>query len=65
MQKRRDSLQEAGDGLVARMLQRKAHKQRGKAAETVLNVTNRALLSPGTVFHIFEGTEMEPIWRCV
>lgn len=65
MQKRRDSLQEAGDGLVARMLQRKAHKQRGKAAETVLNVTNRALLSPGTVFHIFEGTEMEPIWKAV
>lgn len=65
MQKRRDSLQEAGDGLVARMLQRKAHKQRGKAAETVLNVTNRALLSPGTVFHIFEGTEMEPIWKAL
>lgn len=65
MQKRQDSLQEAGDGLVARMLQRKAHKQRGKAAETVLNVTNRALLSPGTVFHIFEGTEMEPIWKAV
>lgn len=65
MQKRRDSLQEAGDGLMARMLQRKAHKQRGKAAETVLNVTNRALLSPGTVFHIFEGTEMEPIWKAV
>ena len=65
MQKRQDSLQEAGDGLVARMLQRKAHKQRGKAAETVLNVTNRALLSPGTVFHIFEGTEMEPIWKAL
>lgn len=65
MQKRQDSLQKAGDGLVARMLQRKAHKQRGKAAETVLNVTNRALLSPGTVFHIFEGTEMEPIWKAV
>lgn len=65
MQKRQDSLQEAGDGLVARMMQRKAHKQRGKAAETVLNVTNRALLSPGTVFHIFEGTEMEPIWKAV
>lgn len=65
MQKRRDSLQEAGDGLVARMLQRKAHKQRGKAAETMLNVTNRALLSPGTVFHIFEGTEMEPIWKAL
>lgn len=65
MQKRRDSLQEAGDGLVARMLQRKAHKQRGKAAETVLNVTNRALLSPGTVFHIFEGTEMEPVWKAL
>lgn len=65
MQKRRDSLQEAGDGLVAQMLQRKAHKQRGKAAETVLNVTNRALLSPGTVFHIFEGTEMEPIWKAL
>ena len=53
MQKRQDSLQKAGDGLVARMLQRKAHKQRGKAAETVLNVTNRALLSPGTVFPHF------------
>lgn len=65
MQKRQDSLREAGDGLVARMLQRKAHKQRGKAAETVLNVTNRALLSPGTVFHIFEGTEMEPIWKAL
>lgn len=65
MQKRQDSLQEAGDGLVARMLQRKAHKQRGKAAETVLNVTNRALLSPGTVFHIFEGTEMEPVWKAL
>ena len=65
MQKRQDSLQKAGDGLVARMLQRKAHKQRGKAAETVLNVTNRALLSPGTVFHIFEGTEMEPIWKAL
>lgn len=65
MQKRQDSLQKAGDGLVAQMLQRKAHKQRGKAAETVLNVTNRALLSPGTVFHIFEGTEMEPIWKAV
>lgn len=65
MQKRQDSLQEAGDGLVARMLQRKAHKQRGKAAETVLNVTNRALLSPGTVFHIFERTEMEPIWKAL
>lgn len=65
MQKRQDSLQEAGDGLMARMLQRKAHKQRGKAAETVLNVTNRALLSPGTVFHIFEGTEMEPIWKAL
>lgn len=65
MQKRQDSLQEAGDGLVARMLQRKAHKQRGKAAETVLNVTKRALLSPGTVFHIFEGTEMEPIWKAL
>ena len=65
MQKRQDSLQKAGDGLVARMLQRKAHKQRGKATETVLNVTNRALLSPGTVFHIFEGTEMEPIWKAL
>lgn len=65
MQKRQDSLQAAGDGLVARMLQRKAHKQRGKAAETVLNVTNRALLSPGTVFHIFEGTEMEPVWKAL
>ena len=65
MQKRQDSLQKAGDGLVARMLQRAAHKQRGKAAETVLNVTNRALLSPGTVFHIFEGTEMEPIWKAL
>ena len=65
MQKRQDSLQKAGDGLVAQMLQRKAHKQRGKAAETVLNVTNRALLSPGTVFHIFEGTEMEPIWKAL
>ena len=65
MQKRQDSLQDAGDGLVARMLQRKAHKQRGKAAATVLNVTNRALLSPGTVFHIFEGTEMEPIWKAL
>lgn len=65
MQKRQDSLQKAGDGLVAQMLQRKAHKQRGKAAETVLNVTNRALLSPGTVFHIFEGTEMEPIWKAM
>ena len=65
MQKRQDSLQEAGDGLVARMLQRKSAQAAGQSGGNGAERNEPCAAVPGDGIPHFEGTEMEPIWKAL
>lgn len=65
MQKRRESLQETGDGLLTQMQMRGERRIQGKAVKLAAEALNRGLLTPTTVFGLFDGTAMEPIWKAL
>ena len=61
-QGKKETLQKAGGEMIAAMVQRKEHRQHRPGVENLLNVVNRGMLSPGTVFHTVEDTPMGSIW---
>lgn len=61
-QGKKETLQKAGGEMIAAMVQRKEHRQHRPGVESLLNVVNRGMLSPGTVFHTVEDTPMGSIW---
>lgn len=65
MQKKRESLQQTGDGFLAQIQTRKERMIQSKTKKFFSDALSRGLLTPTTVFGLFEGTEMEPVWRAL
>lgn len=64
-QSKRESLQKAGDALQARMAGMKEKGIQSKTYKLFADALSRGLLTPTTVFGLFEGTELEPVWRAL
>ena len=65
MQKKRESLKQTGDGFLAQIQTRKERMIQSKTKKFFSDALSRGLLTPTTVFGLFEGTEMEPVWRAL
>lgn len=65
MQSKRESLQQTGDGFLAQIQTRKERMIQSKTKKFFSDALSRGLLTPTTVFGLFEGTEMEPVWRAL
>lgn len=65
MQKKRESLQQTGDGFLAQIQTRKERMIQSKTKKFFSDALSRGLLTPTTVFGLFKGTEMEPVWRAL
>lgn len=65
MQSKRESLKQTGDGFLARIQTRKERMIQSKTKKFFSDALSRGLLTPTTVFGLFEGTEMEPVWRAL
>lgn len=65
MQSKRESLKQTGDGFLAQIQTRKERMIQSKTKKFFSDALSRGLLTPTTVFGLFEGTEMEPVWRAL
>ena len=65
MQSKRESLKQTGDGFLARIQMREERMIQSKTKKFFSDALSRGLLTPTTVFGLFEGTEMEPVWRAL
>lgn len=65
MQSKRESLKQTGDDFLARIQQREERMIQSKTKKFFSDALSRGLLTPTTVFGLFEGTEMEPVWRAL
>lgn len=62
-EERKESLAETGDSLLASMAGRKEHVVQGRLKKMTADALGRGLLKPVSVFHQFEGTAMEGVWK--
>lgn len=65
MQSKRESLKQTGDDFLAQIQTRKERMIQSKTKKFFSDALSRGLLTPTTVFGLFEGTEMEPVWRAL
>ena len=65
MQSKRESLQQTGDDFLTQIQTRKERMIQSKTKKFFSDALSRGLLTPTTVFGLFEGTEMEPVWRAL
>lgn len=65
MQDKRESLQQTGDDFLTQIQTRKERMIQSKTKKFFSDALSRGLLTPTTVFGLFEGTEMEPVWRAL
>lgn len=65
MQSKRESLKQTGDDFLARIQMREERMIQSKTKKFFSDALSRGLLTPTTVFGLFEGTEMEPVWRAL
>ena len=65
MQSKRESLKQTGDSFLARIQMREERMIQSKTKKFFSDALSRGLLTPTTVFGLFEKTEMEPVWRAL